>query len=127
MDASAPEILSLFKALADPSRLKIVRALMHRELCVCELTQFLELAYSTVSEHLRILAHAGLVEGKKSGTWVNYSLVVAADGGVQASLIELLRREAQMDSEWASDLVRLHEIDRRNIMCIPGRPGVAVN
>ena len=109
----------LFKALADVSRLRILRALMHRKLCVCELTEFVELAYSTVSEHLKVLSEAELVESEKSGTWVNYSLVEPGADDPRRILLDLVRHEGRMDPGWLSDLARLHEIDRRKILCQP--------
>lgn len=117
METPIIQLTSVFKALGDPSRLRILRALMHRRLCVCELTEFLELAYSTVSEHLKVLSEAGLVVGEKSGTWVNYSLAKLDLDDPRALLLDLLRREARVDPDWLRDLTRLHEIDRQKILC----------
>ncbi len=70
------EVLEICKALADPNRLRILMSFQKRELCVCEITEMLGLAPSTVSKHLLILKQAGLVTNLKRGRWIYYSLVV---------------------------------------------------
>ncbi|MCC7293318.1 MAG: winged helix-turn-helix transcriptional regulator [Phycisphaerales bacterium] len=62
------------KALAHPSRLMILDALDRREICVCDLAQLVGADQSTVSKHLAILKQAGLVEDRKDGVMVYYTL-----------------------------------------------------
>ncbi len=64
----------IFKAMAHPSRLKMLEALGQGELCVCELQRLICADMSTVSKHLAILKKACLVRDKKRGTWVYYRL-----------------------------------------------------
>ncbi len=66
--------LSITKSLADESRLRILLALNGRELCVCQITELLGLAPSTVSKHMAILTQARLVENRKDGRWRYYCL-----------------------------------------------------
>lgn len=66
--------IRVMKALSDPNRVKIMKMLEVKELCVCEITTVLGLAQSTVSKHLKILEDAGLVDSNKDGAWVNYNL-----------------------------------------------------
>lgn len=71
----------VFKALADPNRLRllsIVKAGDSGESCVCDLTEPLDLGQPTVSHHLKILVEAGLLHREKRGTWAYYSLVPGA-------------------------------------------------
>ena len=68
-----------FGALSDETRLRLVFALRHGELCVCQLVALLELAPSTVSKHLSILRDAGLVDSRKQGRWVHYRLLDASE------------------------------------------------
>jgi len=68
------EILSLTKALADENRLRVLCALHGRELCVCQIIEFLGLAPSTVSKHMSILHQARLVDSRKEGRWSYYRL-----------------------------------------------------
>ena len=71
----------VFKALADPNRLRllsIVKAGDSGGACVCDLTEPLDLGQPTVSHHLKILVEAGLLHREKRGTWAYYSLVPGA-------------------------------------------------
>ena len=63
-----------FKALGDPVRLEIVRRLVGRELCVCDILEAFKLSQPTVSHHLKVLKYAGLVTDRKDGKWVYYRL-----------------------------------------------------
>lgn len=63
-----------FKALADETRLRILRLLELREMCVCEVMVALGLTQPTASHHLGILEKAGLVRDRKEGKWVFYSI-----------------------------------------------------
>ena len=64
----------LFKALADTTRLKIMMLLDIREMCVCEIMVALDLTQPTASHHLGILEAVDLVEDRREGKWVFYSL-----------------------------------------------------
>lgn len=68
------EELNLFKALSDETRLRIMVLLSKRELCVCHLEWALGLAQAKVSRHLNVLRNAGLVQGRREGLWIFYSL-----------------------------------------------------
>lgn len=62
------------KAIADPTRARMLKLLEERELCVCDITDIMGLGQSTASKHLGILKMAGLVESRKDGTWSYYKL-----------------------------------------------------
>lgn len=64
----------IIKALADPTRLKIIHLLKYGELCVCEIFTAMEKPQPTVSHHLNILKKAGFLKWRKEGVWVHYSL-----------------------------------------------------
>lgn len=66
------EKIKFFRALSDPNRLRILKMLQTKSLCVCEITNVLNLATSTVSQHLKILKEAGFILEEKDGKWVNY-------------------------------------------------------
>jgi ArsR family transcriptional regulator len=66
---------TLFKALSDPNRLKLLGLLTVREMCVCELTVALGITQATASHHIAILERAGLVEKRKEGKWTFYQLI----------------------------------------------------
>jgi DNA-binding transcriptional ArsR family regulator len=71
------ELLAITNALADQSRVSTLLALRHGRLCVCRIVELLQLAPSTVSKHLSILWQAGLVESRKTGRWVYYTIRAA--------------------------------------------------
>ncbi len=68
------DFLTLCRALSDENRVRMLMVLRGRRLCVCQLTAFLDLAPSTTSKHLSILRQARLIEGRKDGRWVYYTL-----------------------------------------------------
>jgi ArsR family transcriptional regulator, arsenate/arsenite/antimonite-responsive transcriptional repressor len=75
-DAEAEATATLFKAVADPHRVKIINLLATstNPLCVCHLTGPLGLSQPTVSHHLKKLVQAGLLDREQRGTWAYYSL-----------------------------------------------------
>lgn len=79
--ADAQRHAQVFKALGDPTRLRLVTmvaAHQDHEACVCDLTEPLDLGQPTVSHHLKILVDAGILRRDKRGTWVYYSIVPGA-------------------------------------------------
>ncbi|MBF0573457.1 MAG: winged helix-turn-helix transcriptional regulator [Desulfamplus sp.] len=71
------ELIKVMKAASEPIRIKILKMLEQRVMCVCEIYTMLGIAQSTASKHLKILEDAGLVTSYKDGLWVNFML---ADG-----------------------------------------------
>jgi ArsR family transcriptional regulator len=68
------EVARFFKAFSDETRLRILRLLLKGELCICELMEVLQLPQSNVSRHMAYLKNAGLVDDRREGVWVYYSL-----------------------------------------------------
>lgn len=66
--------VKMFKALAHPIRLKIIKKLSDNILCVCELNKDVEFSQSNLSQHLKILKDAGILNSQKQGLWMHYSL-----------------------------------------------------
>lgn len=95
----------IFKALSDKTRLRILKTLQHaeKELCICELMDTLLLAQYNISRHMRELKLAGLVQERKEGKFVFYSLKPASDA-LLAAAHQALTATAQDD---ASDVNRL--------------------
>ena len=73
-----------FKVLGDKTRLRILSLLQGREICVCDLTEVLEISQPGVSQHMRRLRQAGFVNERRGGQWIYYSL------NMENSLIDLL-------------------------------------
>ncbi|MFW0181934.1 ArsR/SmtB family transcription factor [Rothia sp. CCM 9417] len=81
----------LLKALADPSRLKLLSLLptAPETSCICDLIPAINLSQPTVSHHFKVLTEAGLVSRQKRGTWVHYSLVPGALEKIANSILNL--------------------------------------
>jgi ArsR family transcriptional regulator, arsenate/arsenite/antimonite-responsive transcriptional repressor len=68
------DLLSVFKALSEETRLRIVKLLEHGELCVCDIVAALDMIQPKVSFHLAVLKEAGLIKDRKQGKWVHYKI-----------------------------------------------------
>lgn len=87
--ASAERLAAAFKAVAEPSRLRLISLLAAQpggEACVCDLTDPVGLSQPTVSHHLRVLVEAGLLRREQRGRWAYYRLVPAALAALAAPL-----------------------------------------
>ena len=109
------EFIKVMKALSDPNRVKMIKMLQRRVMCVCEIQEALGLAQSTVSKHLKILEEAGLITFAKEGLWVNYRLCDGAKSPYIATILGNLRHWLEEDGEVAALIARLPEIRRENI------------
>lgn len=74
MNDKYTENVGLFKALSDANRLMIVDMLSCGELCACHILEKFEITQPTLSHHMKILCDCGLVNGRKVGKWIYYSL-----------------------------------------------------
>jgi len=95
------EFIKVTKALSDPNRVKIVKMLQKKEMCVCEIQAALQIAQPTVSKHLKVLEEAGLVSFNKDGLWVNYRLSDGLSSPYAASLLGNLKHWLEDDPEIA--------------------------
>lgn len=68
------KISEQFKALGDPIRLEIVNLLAGKEMCVCDIISSFQVSQPTISHHLRVLKQVDLVNDRKEGKWIYYSL-----------------------------------------------------
>lgn len=68
------DLLNVFKALSDETRVKILKLLEHGELCVCDIVAALDTIQPKVSFHLGVLKEAGLIRDRKRGKWVHYRI-----------------------------------------------------
>jgi ArsR family transcriptional regulator len=109
------ETVNVFKALSDPNRIRIIKMLESRELCVCEVREVLELSSSTVSKHLSILRDAGLIMDSKVGKWVNFRLNKNSEKSVVRSQLALVMKSFSDDEQVAADRRKLVNVDRKVI------------
>lgn len=110
------EFIKVMKALSDPNRVKMIKLLQRRMLCVCEIQEALGLAQSTASKHLKILEEAELITCSKDGLWVNYQLANGGKSPYVASLLGNMRHWLEEDDGVMELVARLPEI-RRDIIC----------
>jgi ArsR family transcriptional regulator, arsenate/arsenite/antimonite-responsive transcriptional repressor len=92
----------LFKALADPTRLRLLNLLACGETCVCELTDTLRVVQPKVSRHLAYLKCAGLVEARRNGKWMHYRWANHGDPLIRhvlAGLREWMAKDERMNGE----------------------------
>ncbi|MBK8871934.1 MAG: metalloregulator ArsR/SmtB family transcription factor [Elusimicrobia bacterium] len=81
------DLTSFHGALNDPLRLRLLRLLMERELCVCEMMRVLKTPQYKVSRHLGVLKKAGLIRDWREGTWIHYEIAPAIPGVLKESLV----------------------------------------
>jgi ArsR family transcriptional regulator len=106
----------LFRALADETRLRILNLLVRGELCVCDIMSVLDIGQSKASRHLACLRNIGLVDDRRNGVWMYYSL--ARPGGVtHRRVLEWLAEAASELPEAAADLKALRARQRRAAQC----------
>ena len=104
------EFMAITKALADPNRVRVLLVLRHHELCVCQITALFGLAPSTVSKHLSVLNHAGLVLSRKTERWVYYRLADKPAPVAVREALDWVRKSLSKTDESASDTKRLKKI-----------------
>lgn len=98
------ELLGLFKALSDETRLRIVKLLENGELCVCHLVAAVDMSQPKVSFHLKVLKEAGLVKDRREGKWMHYRL---NESDLFKRLLFLSIAEKIGNEDVAADLGRL--------------------
>jgi len=108
--------VKVMKALSDPNRVKIVKLLQQKVMCVCELQGALGISQPSVSKHLKILEEAGLVDYQKDGLWVNYYLADGNRSPYAASLLGNIKHWLDGDQEVA-DLIKKAPFLNREELC----------
>ena len=109
------DVVKIFKALADPTRLRIMLLLSRRELCVCELMFILGMEQSRVSHQMRVLREAGLAEDVRDGRWIIYRRPDAARPLVEALLIGVLKDRIGHSGEAEADGRKLEACLREDV------------
>lgn len=113
------DLMAITSALSDSSRVRALQALRAGELCVCQITEFLNLAPSTASKHLSILRQAGLVEVRKNGRWIYYRLAGDGASPVVREALEWIQNALARDPQTREDRKRLQAILKEDpeILC----------
>ena len=100
------DFVKLFKALSEEIRIRILKVLLERECCVCEVMQALDISQSRASRNLGILEDAGLVKSRRDGLWIVYSVDEEMVNGNAGPLIQLLRNSL------VDEQILLHDKER---------------
>ncbi len=111
------------KAVADPSRMRILKLLEGGELCVCQIVAVLDLAPATVSRHLALLKTAGLLQQRRSGKWAYYRIADKEFNDYAQRFLALARASLVEDPTVAGDrrtLARVNAVPLA-VLCQHGR------
>jgi ArsR family transcriptional regulator len=103
------DLASLFAALADTTRLRLLNLMASREVCVCHFVEILGQSQPKISRHLAYLRNTGIVAARREGKWMHYSICAPADPILAAALAAL-----ESDKQMQADRARL---DR--VCCVP--------
>ena len=104
------EFIKITKALAEPNRVRVLLALRRRELCVCQIIELSHLAPSTISKHLSILNHAGLIVPRKTERWVYYRLPGREAPVAVREAIEWVHKSLNHSPEAETDRKKLKQV-----------------
>lgn len=106
---------AVMKALSDPNRVKILKLLQIKSLCVCEIQGVLGLAQPSVSKNLKILEEAGLVVSRRDGLWVNYAPADGSRSPYAATLLGNLRHWLADDPDLRRAVAQLPFVNREDL------------
>jgi DNA-binding transcriptional ArsR family regulator len=104
------DFMSITKALADETRVRMLMALRGGELCVCQITGLFGFAPSTVSKHLSVLHQAGLVDSRKAERWVYYRLPGTDMSNQVRMAIDLTNKCLERETQIVADAKKLKGI-----------------
>lgn len=110
------DFIKVMKALSDLNRVKILKLLQQKTMCVCELQGALQISQPSVSKALKMLEEAGLVDYYKEGLWVNYYLADGKASPYAASLLGNLKHWLDDDPE-VSELIKKVPFLNRTELC----------
>jgi ArsR family transcriptional regulator len=104
--AKSIDLVLLFAALADRTRLRLLNLIAGREVCVCYLVEILQQGQPKISRHLAYLRKAGVVSARREGKWMHYR-VERPEGAAAFSILDAVFESFKSDREMQSDLGRL--------------------
>lgn len=105
----------VFQALSDMNRIRILKMLEVRPLCVCEITSVLGLATSTVSKHLSLLRDADLLHDRKDGKWIYYELNKTPEEKQVKDLLSIVSKWLEQDGTITADRRRARVVNKEKL------------
>jgi ArsR family transcriptional regulator len=112
------DFMTITKALSDPNRVRVLLALRGSELCVCQITELFGFAPSTISKHLSILHHAGLILSRKSERWVYYRLPDKSATVAVREALDWVHKSLAKTKEIQADAKKLKQILQTDLAVI---------
>ena len=100
------DLVTLFAALADPTRLRLLNLMDGREVCVCYFVEILKQGQPKISRHLAYLRKAGIVEARRDGKWMHYR-IERPDDARALSILDATLQSLKGDKDMQADLARL--------------------
>lgn len=112
------DFLNITRALSDENRIRILMALRDQDLCVCQVTAFLDLAPSTTSKHLSVLRQARLIESRKRGKWVYYHLASDSASPLVKSSLAMVIENLKNNPDILRDSEHIKTVlEREDLIC----------
>lgn len=117
------DLVRLFAALADPTRLRLLNLMHGREVCVCYFVEILKEGQPKISRHLAYLRNAGVVSARREGKWMHYSIEWPDDASACA-ILDATLLSFKADREMQADLARLGKAccERQRFVTLQGVP-----
>jgi len=117
------DLVRLFAALADPTRLRLLNLMNGREVCVCYFVEILKQGQPKISRHLAYLRRAGVAEARRDGKWMHYRIERPSDKRA-ASILDATLKSFETDRNMQADLARLGQAccEPRRFVTLQGAP-----
>ena len=112
------ELIKAMKALSDETRIRILKVLLERECCVCEVMQALDISQTRASRNMSVLHDAGFLKLRKDGLWSLYSIDREGMKEHLSDLVEAMRKGLEGNEVVARDRERLQKAERVGPGCI---------
>jgi ArsR family transcriptional regulator, arsenate/arsenite/antimonite-responsive transcriptional repressor len=118
-----PDLVRLFAALADRTRLRLLNLMDGREVCVCYFVEILRQPQPKISRHLAYLRNAGIVNARRDGKWMHYSIEHPTDP-IAASILDAALASLKSDAQVQADLMRLGQAccEPQRFVALQGAP-----
>ena len=114
------DFITVTKAVSDGTRLRILKVLLERECCVCEVMQALDISQSRASRNLGILQNAGFLKARREGAWIVYSIDWQSANRYTSSLAKLIKDALVSNEVLEKDKERLKRAVRVGPGCRKG-------
>ena len=109
------QTVKFLKVLSDRNRIRVIKLLSARKMCVCELAYILKITQPAVSRHIKRMKDVGLIAEEQDGLWTNYYLVKNAE--YMKGIGPWLNQRVNGDKQLKDDIKRLEKVDKTKLCC----------